>query len=84
MDYDCAERHQLIERLRRKYSNWKKLEVIGEADYSYFIAKHQYQKWKITYRITKSIIFILSFLINVLSVYLFWRTHFQLLMGYVC
>lgn len=61
----------------------KKLEVIGEADYSYFIAKHQYERWEKTYRIVKSVIFIFCFLIDILSVFLFWKTHFQLLMG-VC
>ena len=55
----------------------KKLEVIGNAEYRYFIAKHQYDKWKKTYKIIKSIIIAVGFLIDGLFLYLFWKMHCQ-------
>lgn len=59
----------------------KKLEVIGTQDFQYFIAKHQYEKWKRTYGFAEKILEILCVLINVLLGYLFWKMGFQLAIG---
>lgn len=61
----------------------KKLEVIGTKDFQYFIAKHQYEKWKKTYGFAEKILEILCVLINVLLGYLFWKTGFQLAAGII-
>lgn len=59
----------------------KNLEVKGSLDFKYFIAKHQYQKWKKANRIIKSIIFMLGLLIDVFFIYLFWKSEFNAAMG---
>lgn len=61
----------------------KKLEVIGTNDFEYFIAKHQYGKWKKTYGIAKNIIIILSILINVFLLLLYIKTSYNMAIG-VC
>lgn len=59
----------------------EKLEVKGRTDFKYFIARHQYQKWKKAYSIIKSIIFILGLLIDAFLVYLFLKSNFSVGMG---
>ena len=45
--------------------------VEGSADFEYFIAKYQYEKWKKTYRMIKSIILLMGLLIDAFLIYLF-------------
>lgn len=59
----------------------EKLEVKGSTDFKYFIARHQYQKWKKTYCIIKSMIFMLGLLIDAFFVYLFLKLRFNLGIG---
>ena len=58
----------------------KKLEIIGSAKFKYFIAKHQYEKWKIVYRIMQSIIYILCLIIEALFIYWFFKTNYPFVM----
>lgn len=64
----------------------KKLDVVGTNAYQYFIAKHQYEKWKKTYGLAQKIIILLSVLIDVMMGYLFWKTHFHWIIGgcFIC
>lgn len=57
------------------------LEVIGNTDFEYFVAKHQYKKWNKIFRGTKNIILMLSMLINIFLIYLFWKLKFNLVVG---
>lgn len=59
----------------------KKLDVIGTNNFRYFIAKHQYEKWRHTYGIAIKIVFLLCVLINMAMGYLFFKTGSQLAMG---
>lgn len=59
----------------------EKLEVKGRADFKYFIAKHQYQKWKKVYTIVISIIIMLGLAIDASFIYLFLKLEANLLMG---
>lgn len=59
----------------------KNLEVNGSGDFKYFIAKHQYEKWKKTYCIIKNIIFMIGLLIDVFLIYLFLRFKFNVAIG---
>lgn len=59
----------------------KKLEVMGTNDFKYFIAKHQYEKWKRTYGIAKNVIIILSILVNVFLGLLYGKTGYNIVMG---
>ena len=59
----------------------KKLQVEGSGNYRYFIASHQYKKWKRVYLVIKSIVYIISIVIDVLFAYLFIKTNFNFLLG---
>lgn len=61
----------------------KKLEVTGTNDFEYFIAKHQYEKWKKTYGFAKNVIIIFSVLFNVLLLFLYNQTGYHITIG-VC
>lgn len=70
-----------IKKTQEKVIIEKNLDVIGKCDFRYFIARHQYKKWKKTYCIIKNIIFTLSLLLNMFSILLFWNTNFNWLLG---
>lgn len=59
----------------------KNLQIIGSDDYRYFIAKHQYVKWKKIYRIFKSIILVLTLFLNICFVLLFLKSNFNIIIG---
>lgn len=59
----------------------KKLDVRGSNNYRYFIASHQYEKWKKVNLIIKNIIYIMSIGIDVLFGYVFIKTKFHFLIG---
>lgn len=59
----------------------EKLDIKGRADFKYFIAKHQYQKWKKVYTIVISIIIMLGLAIDASFIYLFLKLEANLLMG---
>lgn len=59
----------------------EKLEIKGRADFKYFIAKHQYQKWKKVYTIVRSIIIMLGLAIDASFIYLFLKLEANLLMS---
>lgn len=61
----------------------EKLDIKGRADFKYFIAKHQYQKWKKVYTVVIGIIIMLGLTIDASLVYLFFKLECNLLMG-VC
>ncbi len=61
----------------------EKLDIKGRVDFKYFIAKHQYQKWKKVYTVVRGIIIMLGLAIDASFVYLLFKLECNLLMG-VC
>lgn len=55
----------------------KKMEVNGKADYRFFIADHQYRKWKKAYFIVMTILYAISLLLNAFSIALVIKTEFS-------
>lgn len=69
-----------IEKTHNEVTVGKKLDVFGTNDFKYFIAKHQYEKWKRTYKIAIQLLVIMCILINFAMGYLLFKSAFKLAM----